>query len=231
MYGLPQAGIIAQDLLEERLAKHRYSQSQITPGLWKHESRPTIFTLVVDNFAIKYVTDEDAHHLINAVKKNYKCAVDWEAEQYCGMTLKWDYNSRIRRVHLTMPNAVQKALTRFHHVKPIKPQHQPYPHVKIIYGAKAQYKEPTKESPKLDKAGTKFIQEVTGFFLFLAQAINGRLLPALSALASEQANPTEETMRKCKLFLDNMATEKEMILTYHASNMVLAVHSDASYLS
>jgi hypothetical protein len=28
-----------------------------------------------------------------------------------------------------------------------------------------------------------------------------------------------------------MATEKEMILTYHASNMVLAVHSDALYLS
>jgi len=37
-------------------------------------------------------------------------------------------------------------------------------------------------------------------------------------------------MRKCKLFLDNMATEKEMILTYHASDMVLAVHSDALYL-
>ncbi len=125
MYGLPQAGIIAQDLLEERLAKDGYSQSQITPGLWKHESLPTIFTLVVDDFAIKYVTDEDAHHLINTVKKNYKCAVDWEAERYCGVTFKWDYNSQIQRVHLTMPNAVQKALTQFHHVNQTKPQHQP----------------------------------------------------------------------------------------------------------
>ena len=33
MYGLPQSGIIAQDLLEERLAKYGYSQSQLTPGL------------------------------------------------------------------------------------------------------------------------------------------------------------------------------------------------------
>jgi hypothetical protein len=65
----------------------------------------------------------------------------------------------------------------------------------------------------------------------LARAINGRLLPALSALAWEQANPIEETMQKCKLFLDNMATEKEMILTYHASDMVLAVHSNVLYLS
>ncbi len=90
MYGLPQAGIIAQDFLEERLAKDGYCQSQITPGLWKHESRPTIFTLVVENFAIKYLTDEDAHHLINTFKKNYKCAVDWENKRYCGVTFKWD---------------------------------------------------------------------------------------------------------------------------------------------
>ena len=84
MYGLPQSGIIAQDLLEERLAEYGYSQSQLTPGLWKHESCPTIFTLVVDDFAFKYLTEEDAHHLNNAVEKNYKCAVDWEAERYCG---------------------------------------------------------------------------------------------------------------------------------------------------
>ena len=53
MYGLPQAGIIAQELLAERLAKHGYHQSKIIPGLWTHKTRPTTFTLVVDNFAIK----------------------------------------------------------------------------------------------------------------------------------------------------------------------------------
>jgi hypothetical protein len=53
MYGLPQAVIIAQELLIERLAKHGYHQSKIIPGLWMHETRPTTFTLVVDNFTIK----------------------------------------------------------------------------------------------------------------------------------------------------------------------------------
>ena len=231
MYGLPQAGIIAQELLEKRLGDEGYFQSQLTPGLWTHKERKTIFTLVVDDFGIKYVNDNDAHHLINAIKKYYVCTVDWKAERYCGVTFKWDYTSRVRKVHLTMPNTVQKALLRFNHIKPSKPQYQPYPHQPIVYGAKAQYETQQLESPTLDKAGTKFIQEVTGVFLFLARAINGRLLPALSALASEQASPTEETMRKCKLFLDCMATEPEMILTYHASDMVLAVQSDASYLS
>jgi len=231
MYGLPQAGIIAQELLEKRLGEEGYSQSQLTPGLWKHNKRPIVFTLVVDDFAVKYINNDDAQHLINAITKNYVCAVDWSAERYCGINFKWDYDSNERKVHCEMPDAVQKALLRFKHIAPSKPQHQPYPHVKPNYGAKAQYETQPDDSPKLDKAGTKFIQEVTGVFLFMARAINGRLLVALSALASQQASPTEETMQNCKQFLDCMATEPPMILTYRASDMVLAVHSDASYLS
>ncbi len=38
MYGLPQAGIMAQQLLEKRLQQHGYRQSETTPGLWKHET-------------------------------------------------------------------------------------------------------------------------------------------------------------------------------------------------
>jgi hypothetical protein len=34
MYGLPQAGILVQELLKIRLNKHCYCQSPITPGLW-----------------------------------------------------------------------------------------------------------------------------------------------------------------------------------------------------
>ncbi len=44
MYGLPQAGIIAQQLLKERLQKHGYHQSQTTPGLWKHNTHPISFS-------------------------------------------------------------------------------------------------------------------------------------------------------------------------------------------
>jgi hypothetical protein len=35
--GLPQAGIIAQELLKERLLKAGYKQSKITPGYWTHQ--------------------------------------------------------------------------------------------------------------------------------------------------------------------------------------------------
>jgi hypothetical protein len=57
------------------------------------------------------------------------------------------------------------------------------------------------------------------------------MLTALSAIASEQSKPTETTMRKCKQFLDYAVSQEAAILTYRASDMVLAVHSDASYLN
>jgi hypothetical protein len=53
MYGLSQAGIIAQELLAKRLTKHGYHLSKIIPGLWAHKKSSTTFTLVVDDYAIK----------------------------------------------------------------------------------------------------------------------------------------------------------------------------------
>ncbi len=38
-------------------------------------------------------------------------------------------------------------------------------------------------------------------------------------------------MALCKQFLDYMASQDKAVLTYKASNMVLAVHSNTSYLS
>ena len=64
MYGLPQVGIIAQQLLEERLAKHGYCQSTTTPGLWKHDTHPICFSLVMDDFGVKYVGKELPEQLV-----------------------------------------------------------------------------------------------------------------------------------------------------------------------
>jgi hypothetical protein len=57
------------------------------------------------------------------------------------------------------------------------------------------------------------------------------MLTTLGSIATQQANPTEDTISKVKQFLDFAATHPDAIVTYQASNMVLAAHSDASYLS
>ena len=76
MYGLPHAGIIAQQLLEECLQKDGYHQSKTTPGLWQHDTRPISFALVVDDFGVKYVGKENAQHLLDTERKYYKCSCD-----------------------------------------------------------------------------------------------------------------------------------------------------------
>ncbi len=67
MYGLPQAGILANKLLKLWLACHGYSEQPHTPGLWKHSSRPIWFNLCVDDFGIKYIGEEHLKHLFAAL--------------------------------------------------------------------------------------------------------------------------------------------------------------------
>ena len=55
MYGQPQVELLAQELLEQRLQKHGYTQSKATPGFWTHAWQPISFTLVVDDFGVEYV--------------------------------------------------------------------------------------------------------------------------------------------------------------------------------
>ncbi len=57
------------------------------------------------------------------------------------------------------------------------------------------------------------------------------MLVALNAIATQQAAPTQKTMNRVKQLLDYCASQEEAILTYHASAMVLAVHSNAGYLN
>jgi hypothetical protein len=116
MYRLPQGGIIAQELLSDQLKNHGYTQSKTTPGLWKHNSRPIVFSLVVNCFGVKYIDEENVSHLLSTIQKYYKCLCNWEGEKYCGLTIKWDYEGR--KVHLSMPTYVQKALKRFQHPPP-----------------------------------------------------------------------------------------------------------------
>ncbi len=76
MYGSPQAGILAKEQLEERLNKHRCKQSTFTPGFWTHEWRPISFSLVVDDFGVKYIGKEHADHLISIISSNYNSTVN-----------------------------------------------------------------------------------------------------------------------------------------------------------
>jgi hypothetical protein len=116
MYGLKQAGLLANQLLQTRLAPFRYYPARHTPGLWLHKTRPISFTLVVDDFAVKYVGKQHAEHLRNALLRTYELTIDWTATVYSDMTLKWDYKNRT--CDISMPGYVSNVLIKFQHDAP-----------------------------------------------------------------------------------------------------------------
>ena len=57
-----------------------------------------------------------------------------------------------------------------------------------------------------------FVQKVTGKFLYLGLAIDSTLLTPLSAIASQQATPTQRTIQHTKQLLDYIASQEDAVL-------------------
>ncbi len=168
-------------------------------------------------------------HLIRVLKEHYEVEEDWKGTRYPGITMDWDYKNH--QVHLSMPEYVERALARFDHPVPPKLQHQPHQHTIPTYRATVQYAKLEDTSRRLLPAEKKQIHEVIGVFLYYGRTVDSTMLTALSAIASAQAKPTEETMVRCKHFLVYTATHQDAVFTHKRSDMVLVIHSDASYLS
>ena len=229
MYGLPQAGILANHKLKRDLLPFGYYPCRHTPGLWKHLWRPITFTLVVDDFGVKYVGRQHAEHLMTTLNKLYpKVTEDWTGTLYCGIQLKW--NSDFSTVELAMPGYVANLLHKYQYAPKI-PQHAPHPYRKPQYGTKIQEATPEDSSELVSPEIKTQIQQIVGSLLYYARAVDNTLLVALNAIASQQAHATQQTLQKVHQLLDYVATYPNATLIYTPSEMILKIHSDASYLS
>jgi hypothetical protein len=121
-------------------------------------------------------------------------------------------------------------LSKFQHDAPKHPQHTPFRYVTPVYGTKTQYA--TKdETPPLTAQQCLAIPKVTGSVLYYARAVDPTVLMPLSDIATEQTKATEKTQAATNQLLDYLATHPDATNRYHASDMILHMHSDASYLS
>jgi hypothetical protein len=130
-----------------------------------------------------------------------------------------------------MVKYVIKQMTKYGHVAPLKPQHCPYSPNPIKYGKDNQAPSPLDDSPLLDAAGKKRVQQIVGSFLYYARAVDHTVLMAISEISSQQSAPNgkhDETGQPIsRLHVDTSRCK----IRYRASDMILNVHSDASYLS
>jgi hypothetical protein len=126
---------------------------------------------------------------------------------------------------------LKSALHKYQHPAPARPEHAPHMWNAPIYGAKTQFMNDKTSSPALSDKDVKKLQQLTGTLLYYARAVDPTLIMPINVLASEQSNATEITADKVIKLLNYCNTHPETKVRYHAYDMILHIHSDASYLS
>ena len=114
---------------------------------------------------------------------------------------------------------------------PKRPQNCPYQPQEKKYGKAVQDPIPEDTSSGLEEKEIKVIQRVVGSILWYARSVDMTVLMALSTIASQQSKATENTWNAVKQLLDYLSSHPDATIRYRASDMVLNIHSDASYLS
>ena len=163
MPGLKQAVRIASNRLNIHLAKFGYSPVTQTPSLWKHSTKDICFSLVVENFGVRYVCKDTEDHLIQALNKLYTISIDWNGSLYYGLTINWDYDKRICDIY--MPTYIKEALHKFQHPYPSRPQDTPHAWNQPVYGSAVQYADQPDDPPLLPPKSINLVQQIIGTLL------------------------------------------------------------------
>ena len=110
--GIPQAGKLAQDRLVKHLATHNYIQCVNTQCLFINKESGVAFTLVVDDFLIKYKQRSAIDHLFSVLRELYEITTDFPLTlKHVGITLR---QNRIKRyIDMSISGYVKKAMQRF----------------------------------------------------------------------------------------------------------------------
>ena len=130
-----------------------------------------------------------------------------------------------------MPQYVQKQLTKYAQKPPARIINTPIQPLLQKYFTTAQEPAPSDDTPALPEKENNFIQQVTGSFLYYGRVVDPITPHALSTIASQQSDPTENTLKITKHFLDYMAYHLHSIIRCYASDMILICHNNASYLT
>jgi hypothetical protein len=129
-----------------------------------------------------------------------------------------------------MHGYISNVLSKFQHDAPKHPQHTPSRYVTPVYGAKTQYATKDETRP-LTAQQCLTIQKFTGSVLYYDRAVDPTVLMPLNDIATEQTKATAKAQATTNQLLDYLATHPDATIRYHASDMILHIHSDASYLS
>jgi hypothetical protein len=226
-YGLPQAGALSQQRLFRHLAAHGYHPIPSSPSVFRNRTGTIRFTLVVDDFAVVWTDRECMDHFIHTLTELYQVKVNWLGSKYLGMDIT--INRDKHHVTLSMPGYVDKLLRK---VRPegIKSANTPAHYTPPNYSNPGAHTATVDVSPLASDTDKKTLQSVIGTLLYYSRAVDPSICTALHELGSIQSKPTQNDMLKMNRLLGYVSKYRNIAIRYHASNMILQLLSDASYL-
>ena len=186
MYGLKEAGKLSNLRLVSLLSSFGFHETS-TPCLFKHVSRPILFVLVVDDFGVKYTNRSDFDFLVSCLSTLYHAKAHPIASKFLGFAVS--HNRTARTFTVSYPGYASHLLARLRPLG-VPPCNSPSIYTPPVFGSRAP-QSPTGPdlSPSATPAQAKELQVAVGFLLYYGRCVDGRVLPATCALASEQASP------------------------------------------
>jgi hypothetical protein len=85
---LPQAGILANNLLCSHLEAKGFYEAASTSGLRCHKWRPIQFCLIVDDFGVEYMGLEHFNYLLDVFKKFHGMQYNMAGNKFAGMDIE-----------------------------------------------------------------------------------------------------------------------------------------------
>ena len=136
---------------------------------------------------MEYVGEDPALHLAPVLKRCHEISEDWKGKKYAGIDLRWNYAKvhKDRMCRLSMKCYIVELLLRLRHANPSKPQLSPHKSKNTTHGFKIQLSPDVDTSSELKKDGITRVQIIVGALLWIEQAVNNKLLVALSAIGSQ----------------------------------------------
>ncbi len=228
-YGLPQAVILAKDLLWGRLEKEGYYKAATTLGLWKNKWQPIQFCLIIDDFGVEYMGIEHFNHLLLVLQRYCQVQTNMAGNKIAGLDVQWDFPSK--QVRIDMRLYVKDLLLSLNWPMPKKTQLLPFTATLIAHSQKTQFTPDKDTLAPLLPEPLKHIQNIIRSILYYARAVNNKLLVALNAISARQAKATLHTEQLVEMLLNYLTTYPNDDIVYRASDMVLCMHADAGYLN
>jgi hypothetical protein len=231
LYGMKQAGYLANKDIVTHLANNGYTQCPNTACLFRHIKDDIEFSLITDDFGVRYGSKPAADKLLEVMSRKYKMTHDWAGAKYAGFDILNVYDPHDTRCELSMKGYMAAVLKRFK-INATHNVYSPEFFQPINYGSNdSQLTKEQDSTPPLSATDINLVQQIAGCMLYYARGVDATMRPAVDHISMEQTHGTQRTMAKAIRLLEYGATFPDATIVYYPSDMVLKSNVDGSYNS